>query len=95
MRKEEGEEVCVAIGRQALWKCLSDVVGEGVVEFRKVTGVKQGEGGGRPKVTFENGEVEEADLVVGADGVRSVVREALFGKAGDSGSDGDWAPTYE
>ncbi|KAJ7183237.1 hypothetical protein C8R46DRAFT_1066346 [Mycena filopes] len=31
-------------------------------------------------VTLEDGTVERADLVIGADGVRSVVREAIFGQ---------------
>ena len=34
--------------------------------------------GGRSLVTFTNGHTVEADLVVGADGIKSVVRERLF-----------------
>jgi 2-polyprenyl-6-methoxyphenol hydroxylase-like FAD-dependent oxidoreductase len=34
---------------------------------------------GKVEVVFEDGSVESADLVIGADGVRSVVREAIFG----------------
>ncbi|MFM1959122.1 MAG: hypothetical protein RL588_639 [Pseudomonadota bacterium] len=37
------------------------------------------EGDGTPSVTLESGEALQADLVVGADGIRSRVREALFG----------------
>jgi salicylate hydroxylase len=38
--------------------------------------------GSRLNLTFENGVTREADLVVGADGVRSVVRRWISGKAG-------------
>ena len=34
---------------------------------------------GKVEVVFEDGSVESADLVIGADGVRSVAREAIFG----------------
>jgi 2-polyprenyl-6-methoxyphenol hydroxylase-like FAD-dependent oxidoreductase len=33
----------------------------------------------RPRVRFANGHTDEADVVIGADGIRSVVRTALFG----------------
>ncbi|SDL24817.1 salicylate hydroxylase [Arthrobacter sp. ov407] len=38
--------------------------------------------GGRSVLTFTNGETVEADLVVGADGIKSVVREQLFSDKG-------------
>jgi salicylate hydroxylase len=38
--------------------------------------------GDRSVLTFTNGETVEADLVVGADGIKSVVREQLFSKKG-------------
>jgi salicylate hydroxylase len=38
--------------------------------------------GGRSLLTFANGETVEADLVVGADGIKSTVREQLFSNAG-------------
>ena len=38
--------------------------------------------GGRPVLTFTNGKSVEADLVVGADGIKSVVREQLFSDKG-------------
>ncbi|KAJ7236263.1 hypothetical protein B0H12DRAFT_1204511 [Mycena haematopus] len=44
----------------------------------KVRCVKEDQDG--VDVTLENGTVERADLVIGADGVRSVVREAIFGQ---------------
>src|SRR6478609_2959906 len=38
--------------------------------------------GGRSLLTFTNGKTVEADLVVGADGIKSVVREQLFSGKG-------------
>ena len=38
--------------------------------------------GGRSALTFTNGKTVEADLVVGADGIKSVVREQLFSAKG-------------
>jgi 2-polyprenyl-6-methoxyphenol hydroxylase-like FAD-dependent oxidoreductase len=52
---------------------------EGVVRYRKVVEVREGEDR-RPGVAFEDGSVESADLVVGADGVRSVVKKGIFGE---------------
>jgi 2-polyprenyl-6-methoxyphenol hydroxylase-like FAD-dependent oxidoreductase len=53
-------------------------VPDGDVEWRKkalrVSETKHG-----VEVEFEDGTVEEGDLVIGADGVKSVVREAIFG----------------
>jgi salicylate hydroxylase len=44
----------------------------------RCTEVETGNNGAR--VRFANGEKVEADLVVGADGIRSVVRQSLFGR---------------
>jgi 2-polyprenyl-6-methoxyphenol hydroxylase-like FAD-dependent oxidoreductase len=90
--RREPEEYCVSIARQGAWKCLSEFVGEEVVVYRKVVDVKRSDGG-KPVVVFaaEEGkemEEEEADLVVGADGVKSTVRGALFGAD-------EYKPVYE
>jgi 2-polyprenyl-6-methoxyphenol hydroxylase-like FAD-dependent oxidoreductase len=37
--------------------------------------------GPRPRVQFQNGHSDEAHLIIGADGIRSAVRTALFGPA--------------
>jgi 6-hydroxynicotinate 3-monooxygenase len=42
----------------------------------RLTGVGQSEGGVR--LSFANGHTEQADLLIGADGVNSIVRAALF-----------------
>lgn len=54
------------------------------VEYRSVSGVECREGR-KPVVRFADdggkGEDEVVDLVVGADGIRSVVRKSLYGDA--------------
>ncbi|KAJ6570075.1 hypothetical protein DFH09DRAFT_421418 [Mycena vulgaris] len=49
---------------------------------KKVRYVKENRDG--VEVTLEDGTIETADLVIGADGVRSVVREAIFGQRYDA-----------
>ena len=81
-------ESCVAGSRHGLWKCLSDAVGEGVVHYRKIVKVMRRQGRGKCQVMFEDSEVEEADLIIGADGVKSVVKDGIF--PGE-----EFAPIYE
>ncbi|KAF7375248.1 FAD-binding protein [Mycena sanguinolenta] len=52
----------------------------------KVRSVKEDQDG--VELMLENGTVERADLVIGADGVRSVVREAIFGHKYDATYEG-------
>jgi 2-polyprenyl-6-methoxyphenol hydroxylase-like FAD-dependent oxidoreductase len=79
-RGEEGE-VCIASSRHGLWETLMKNVAEGVVQYRKVLGTEINDDGKViVRVLNEDGNETNdiADLVVGADGVRSVVRGALF-----------------
>lgn len=82
---DEEEEVCIASSRHGLWECLLKAVEEqgGEVRYRKVIGIERDEGSERVGVRYVNEEgVEEVDwtdLLIGADGVKSVVRKALFG----------------
>lgn len=89
------EEVCVSSLRGGLWACLKRHVdenygnGEEVVKYEKVIEVRPASSaeGKKTVVVFEGGREEEADLVIGTDGVKSVVRRALFG-------DGNFEPVY-
>ncbi|KAF2454551.1 hypothetical protein BDY21DRAFT_423490 [Lineolata rhizophorae] len=92
---EEKEEMMpreetVASSRHGLWRCLREAVKEEgvVVEGKRVSEVLVGEDE-RPVVRFADGFADEsADMVVGADGVKSVVRKAVLGAASPE-------PTYE
>ncbi|KIX02415.1 uncharacterized protein Z518_08356 [Rhinocladiella mackenziei CBS 650.93] len=71
----------VMIARQAFWEVLRDrvlKVAPNVVIQKKVLAVLIGNINSRSIVTFADGSREEADLVIGADGLRSVVRKAMF-----------------
>jgi 2-polyprenyl-6-methoxyphenol hydroxylase-like FAD-dependent oxidoreductase len=65
------------ISRPVLVSCLCEALSAGVLVYRTVKSV-EAEAGQRPVVYFEDGESEEADLVIGADGIRSPVRRSLF-----------------
>lgn len=88
--RRDPPESTVSSSRHGLWKCLSDAVGNDVVQFRKVAEVVLNDYG-KPTVRFADGSPgEEADLVVGADGVRSNVKRAIFGD-----EDCKYAPKYK
>ena len=65
--------------------------GSDVLKYKKVVRVENCEGSRRVRIVVLDGdgreEIDEADLVVGADGVKSVVRRALF-------SEGRYDPIY-
>ncbi len=88
-RKAEPQHT-LYISRHGLWLSLKEAVGEGKILYRKVVEVDLS-GGPKPVVRFEDGGEEEADLVVGADGVRSVVKKGVFGAE----DEGVYAPHYE
>jgi 2-polyprenyl-6-methoxyphenol hydroxylase-like FAD-dependent oxidoreductase len=64
---------------------LEEMPEEAVTWGKKVKSVQEQDNG--VQVEFEDGEVETADLVIGADGVRSVVREHIL--------DGKFPAAYE
>jgi hypothetical protein len=95
-RVDDGEEVCIGISRHKLWESLDGYVSSGngdAVAYKKVVEARVGVDGKKPCVVFEDGSVEEADLVIGADGVRSVVKKGIFGV--DKEGKEEFAPVYE
>ncbi|KAJ7163914.1 hypothetical protein C8R43DRAFT_879406 [Mycena crocata] len=71
------------LARETVHEALIQELRPGAVDWgRKVRSVKENSDG--VEVTLEDGTVETADLVIGADGVRSVVREAIFGHRYDA-----------
>ncbi|KAF2632007.1 FAD/NAD(P)-binding domain-containing protein [Macroventuria anomochaeta] len=85
----DAEEVCIASSRHGLWHTLRQYViekhGQDVIKHKKVLKVVRNTDKPRLRLQVhmldEQGqkEVDDADLVIGADGVKSVVRKALFG----------------
>ena len=82
-----------AVHRADLQVLLVREVGEGTLRLSaEVEGFEQDEGG---VTVFLGGGEERADILVGADGLRSKTRAALFGPekprhAGYTGSGGSW-----
>lgn len=83
------EEGSVSCPRDCLRHCLCEVVGEDKIQYRRVAEVDLS--GEKPLVRFEDAGEEIADLVVGADGARSVVKRAIFGEKDHS----EYALKYE
>jgi 2-polyprenyl-6-methoxyphenol hydroxylase-like FAD-dependent oxidoreductase len=76
------------VSRPLLIKCLLETLPDDAVIHKTIARIisKQGQ---KPKVVFEDGDEEAADMIVGADGVRSVVRRSMF--AGDE----RYSPGYQ
>ena len=79
---ESGDEKqTYLIHRRDFIEALLSVLPEGMVKLgHKLQSIKEKDG--RPVLTFANGETADADLVVGADGIKSTVREQLFSNKG-------------
>ncbi len=77
-RFEQKYGVCnVAIHRAALQGILAEMVGKDqILLSRKLIKI---EGQGRFKLHFEDGSLAESDTLIGADGIRSTVRDQLLG----------------
>ncbi|KAK9543834.1 hypothetical protein V6Z88_006702 [Aspergillus fumigatus] len=72
------DEFCISISRDALWKALMAEAGD-VVTYREVTIIKHNLETGKAVVQLGDFGEDEADLVIGADGINSVVRRHLLG----------------
>jgi 2-polyprenyl-6-methoxyphenol hydroxylase-like FAD-dependent oxidoreductase len=68
----------VGSSRQSLWRCLKNRIPEGVIVNKRVSQVEANPEG-RNIVRFADGSAPvEADLVIGADGLKTTVKQALF-----------------
>jgi 2-polyprenyl-6-methoxyphenol hydroxylase-like FAD-dependent oxidoreductase len=73
----DGVDPCLAIDRAALHEALRDAVGE--VPMRLGTSVEAVEDGPATRVSFSDGSTGSYDLIVGADGVHSTIRQLVMG----------------
>ena len=70
---------CVGINRAELLPALAEELPEGMIRMgRRCTGFEQDDSG--VVVRFEDGAEERGDVLIGADGVRSVIRTQLHGE---------------
>lgn len=77
----EGREMnSVAMSRHSIWQCLRDRIPGRVIVNKKIDCiVPNGAGSRRHLIVFDDAsESVEADLVIGADGLKSTVKRALF-----------------
>lgn len=80
------------ISRQGLWNCLRDHVPDHIIIRKTVSEVTCGNNQ-RPRISFaDDSPDEEADLVIGADGVRSVAKSAVIR---DRGEESRYSAVYE
>ncbi|EER29647.1 FAD binding domain containing protein [Coccidioides posadasii C735 delta SOWgp] len=71
----------ISLSRHALWSCLRNYVPDDLIVTKRVTQVIANSNG-RSVIQFADGSPdEEADLVIGADGLKSPTRRALFPEA--------------
>ena len=81
----------VSISRHAIWNCLRNRIPDGVIVKQRVSAVIANPDG-RNIVKFADGSPDvEADLVLGADGLKSTVKMALFPEAKED----PFPPHYE
>lgn len=71
--------VMMSMHRGDMLQELVEPIAPGTVEFGKCAVDLQGAEGGATRIFFEDGTAAEADVVIGADGVNSKVREILLG----------------
>jgi 2-polyprenyl-6-methoxyphenol hydroxylase-like FAD-dependent oxidoreductase len=70
---------CLSISRSALQRVLKDALTETPIRYSlSIAGIQQDPDGAL--VTFSDGSQRAYDLVIGADGIQSTVRSAVFGR---------------
>lgn len=74
------EEFCLSVSRQAVRDHILDGVGPEKIVYKKVVKARKARPseGKKATVVFEDGSEDEADLVIGADGVQSEVLRGIF-----------------
>lgn len=73
----------ISLSRHALWKCLRKYIPESIIVTKRVSQVITNSEG-RGFIRFDDGSEDvEADLIIGADGLKSQTRRALFPEAED------------
>ena len=81
----------VASSRHSLWKCLRMRIPDNVIVNKRISEVIAN-ANNRNVVKFADGSPDvEADLVIGADGIKSTVKRALFPEANED----PYPPSYE
>ncbi|EEP76802.1 predicted protein [Uncinocarpus reesii 1704] len=71
----------ISLSRHALWNCLRNYVPDDIIVTRRVSSVIANPKG-RSVIKFADGSPDyEADLIIGADGLKSPTRRALFPEA--------------
>lgn len=84
----------VGMSRHSMWRCLRDRIPDGVIVNKKIARVIPRSSTGNHLVTFTDGsEPVEADLVIGADGLKSTVKRALFDA--ETAEQDPYPPQYE
>ena len=72
-------EIARTVDRELLHRAITEQLSENITIRFNTDFIDIKQNGEKAVVTFNNSEVEEFDLVVGADGMRSKVRESVFG----------------
>ncbi|KAH7126535.1 hypothetical protein B0J13DRAFT_565620, partial [Dactylonectria estremocensis] len=81
----------VACSRHSLWSCLRSRIPDGQIVNRRVLKVTANSQGKNAVHFVDGGDPIEADLVIGADGVQSTAKRALFPDSNDD----PYPPNYE
>lgn len=97
--ESDGDDVqySLSLTRHALWRSLRDKVPDHVIVTKRIAEiVPNANGGVTHLVKFVDGsEPVEADLVIGADGLKSVVKRALFVNEAEALGEDPYPPHYE